>query len=103
MDRTWAAFWKVFIMPAPAPRWSAGREFMTAARLGEANIPIDRPIATGQGEPDVAEVDRQQLEHHETRRRAEHPSGGEGAGAVTVRQDPRKGPAMRKPTVSGIM
>ena len=37
---TWAEFWKVWFMPPPAPRSRAGRLFITAARLGEANIPM---------------------------------------------------------------
>lgn len=46
IERTWAEFWKVFIMPAPAPRWSKGSEFITPARFGEAKRPIDMPITT---------------------------------------------------------
>ena len=40
IDSTVAEFWKVFSMPAPAPRWSGGRLFMTEAWLGEKNSPI---------------------------------------------------------------
>ena len=44
MERTMAAFWKTPDIPAPAPRWSGGRLFMIAARLGEANSPMARPL-----------------------------------------------------------
>ena len=39
IERTWAEFMNVPLMPAPAPRWSAGRLFMTAIWLGVKNIP----------------------------------------------------------------
>ena len=38
IEITWAEFWKVWFMPPPAPRASAGRLFITAARFGEALI-----------------------------------------------------------------
>ena len=44
IEITWAEFWKVWFMPPPAPRSSGGRLFITAARLGEANIPIEIPL-----------------------------------------------------------
>ncbi len=44
IEITWAEFWKVWFMPPPAPRASGGRLFITAARLGEANIPIEIPL-----------------------------------------------------------
>ena len=44
IDSTWAEFWKVWFMPPPAPRSPAGRLFITAARLGEANMPIETPL-----------------------------------------------------------
>ena len=40
IDSTVAEFWKVFSIPAPAPRWSAGRLFITAAWLGAKNSPM---------------------------------------------------------------
>ena len=43
-DSTCAEFWKVWFMPPPAPRSSDGRLFMTAARFGEANSPIETPV-----------------------------------------------------------
>jgi len=43
-DSTWAEFWKVWFIPPPAPRSPGGRLFITAARLGEANIPIEIPL-----------------------------------------------------------
>ena len=43
MDRTLAEFWKVLSIPPPAPRWLAGRLFITALVLGAANMPRDRP------------------------------------------------------------
>ncbi len=39
MESTWAEFMNVAFMPAPAPRWSGGRLFMTAIWLGEKNMP----------------------------------------------------------------
>ena len=45
IESTWAEFWKVWFIPAPAPRCWAGRLFMTEARLGEANSPIEMPIS----------------------------------------------------------
>jgi hypothetical protein len=44
IDRTWAEFWKVVFIPDPAPRCSAGRLFMTAARLGEPNEAMASPV-----------------------------------------------------------
>src|ERR1700759_2702381 len=44
IEITWAEFWKVWFMPPPAPRSPGGRLFITAARLGEANIPIEIPL-----------------------------------------------------------
>ena len=32
IESTWAEFWNVVVIPDPAPRWSAGRLFITAAR-----------------------------------------------------------------------
>ena len=45
IESTWAVFWNVALMPAPAPRWAAGRLFMIAARFGEENSPIARPLS----------------------------------------------------------
>ena len=39
-ESTWAEFWNVFNIPAPAPLWSGGRLFITDAWLGEKNKPI---------------------------------------------------------------
>ena len=44
MERTWAEFWKVVLIPPPAPRCSGGRLFMTAARLGEPNMDMESPV-----------------------------------------------------------
>ena len=44
IDSTCAEFWKVWFIAPPAPRPRRGRLFITAARLGEANSPIDAPI-----------------------------------------------------------
>ena len=44
IESTWAEFWKVWFMPPPAPRSPGGRLFITAARLGEANMPIEMPF-----------------------------------------------------------
>ena len=41
MESTWAEFMKVPFMPAPAPRASGGRLFITAVWLGVKNIPAD--------------------------------------------------------------
>ena len=46
IDRTWAEFWKVEFMPDPAPRCSAGRLFITPARLGDPNAPMVRPMSS---------------------------------------------------------
>ena len=46
IEITWAEFWKVWFMPPPAPRSPAGRLFITAARLGEANNPIEMPVSS---------------------------------------------------------
>ena len=43
-DSTCAEFWKVWFMPPPAPRSPGGRLFITAARLGDANSPIEIPF-----------------------------------------------------------
>jgi hypothetical protein len=45
IEITCAEFWKVWFMPPPAPRSEGGRLFMTAARLGEANIPNEIPVS----------------------------------------------------------
>ena len=45
IESTCAEFWKVWFMPPPAPRCCGGRLFITAARLGEANMPIEMPIS----------------------------------------------------------
>ena len=61
IDSTWAEFWKVWFMPPPAPRSPGGRLFITAARLGEANSPIEMPFSEqDRGEHRIGEVDRQQ-------------------------------------------
>ena len=44
IERTCAEFWKVVFMPEPTPRYSAGTLLMTAARLGEPNDAMDRPV-----------------------------------------------------------
>ena len=44
IDSTIEAFWNVVLMPPPTPRRLAGREFITAARLGEANRPMPKPL-----------------------------------------------------------
>ena len=46
IESTWALFWKVLSMPAPAPRWSGGSEFMTLAVLGAKNSPRARPTSS---------------------------------------------------------
>ena len=46
IESTWAEFWKVWFMPPPAPRSAAGRLFITPARLGEANMPIEIPVSS---------------------------------------------------------
>ena len=40
MDSTWAEALKVAAMPAPAPRWLAGRLFMIPVWLGAMNMPM---------------------------------------------------------------
>ena len=46
MDSTIAEFWKVAAIPLPTPRWSGGTLFMTWARFGDANRPMDAPSAS---------------------------------------------------------
>ncbi|WP_327340146.1 hypothetical protein OG384_34055 [Streptomyces sp. NBC_01324] len=46
IDSTVAEFWKVVLIPAPTPRWSGGRLFMIAARLGEAKSPMASPLTS---------------------------------------------------------
>ena len=105
MDSTVAEFWKVFSMPAPAPRWSGGRLFMTAAWLGEKNRPMpDREQEDEQREPDVAEVDRQQLQQQERdpghdQARPWRTAGPRSGPTAT----PASGPTIRNPIVSGTM
>ena len=85
IDRTCAEFWKVWFMPPPAPRCCGGRLFITAARFGEANRPIETPfrnrIAANSGNGKSV---GSRLEQHEAERRAEHPAGGEQPGAEAV-------------------
>ena len=45
IESTIEVFWNVVLMPPPTPRRLAGRAFMIAARLGEANRPIPKPLA----------------------------------------------------------
>src|SRR5262249_35584791 len=45
MDKTVPEFWKVVLMPAPAPWRCGGRLFMIAARFGEANSPMPAPLS----------------------------------------------------------
>ena len=61
IESTWAEFWKVWFIAPPAPRCSSGRLFMIAARLGEANMPIESAEQhQDRGEHRVREVGRQQ-------------------------------------------
>ena len=104
-DSTWAEFWKVWFMPPPAPRSPGGRLFITAARLGEANMPIEMPlmnrIAANTG---IGEVDRQQHQQPEADRRGDHPAGRERPRARSgPTGSPEVGPAISIPTVSGSM
>ena len=46
IDRTCAEFWNVWFIAPPTPRSPFGRLFITAARLGEANRPIDAPMSS---------------------------------------------------------
>ena len=46
IDITCAEFWKVWFIPPPAPRSARGRLFITAARLGDANMPIEIPVSS---------------------------------------------------------
>ena len=40
MERTWAEALNVPAMPAPAPRWFAGRLFMMPVWFGAMNMPM---------------------------------------------------------------
>ncbi len=74
-------------MPPPAPRCCGGRLFITAARLGEANMPIETPtIASTSANGRNGEVDRQQRQQEEAQRGAEHPARREPARAEAVGQ-----------------
>ena len=85
IESTWAEFWKVVSIPEPAPRCSAGRLFMTPARLGDMNRAVAQAHEQQQGgEGPIAEVDREQFEEDERDgcarasrrwRTAEHRSG----------------------------
>ena len=44
IESTIEVFWNVVLIPPPTPRRLAGREFMIAARLGEANRPMPKPL-----------------------------------------------------------
>src|SRR5580698_9649269 len=44
MERTWAEFWTVVVIPEPTPRCSAGRLLIIAARLGAPNDAMDKPM-----------------------------------------------------------
>ncbi len=66
-DSTWALFWTVWFMAPPAPRSRGGRLFITAARLGDANIPIEKPTANStSASTRIGEVGRHQPQRHET-------------------------------------
>ena len=98
MDRTVAEFWKVVVIPAPAPRSCGGRLFMIATRFGEAKSPMESPIRQQQGrEPLIAEVDGQGLQQGECQRRAQHAHGGEQPRPVAVREDACRRPGDQEP------
>ena len=46
IDSTVAEFWKVAVIPDPAPRLSGGRLFMIAARFGALNSPWPTPASS---------------------------------------------------------
>ena len=102
IESTWAEFWKVVVIPEPAPRCSGGRLFITAARLGDMNKPLLRPIMRSNGANDpVVEVDREQLEQDEAERGEQHAAGGERPGAVAVGQYPGDRPGDEEPDGEG--
>jgi hypothetical protein len=43
-ESCWPVFWSVASIPEAAPRSPAGTEFITAAALGDANIPMPQPM-----------------------------------------------------------
>lgn len=43
IDKTCAEFWKVWFIAPPALRSPVGRLFITPARFGDANAPIESP------------------------------------------------------------
>ena len=70
IESTCAEFWNVWFIAPPAPRSPGGRLFITAARLGEANSPIETPIRNRiSAEGRVGEVRRQQQQQPEADRR----------------------------------
>ena len=83
----------------------AGRLFITPARFGEANAPIESPIRSRiAGELRVGEVDRQQLEQHERRAPTRACRRSRTAASRSGRRGSRRaGPASRNPSVSGSM
>src|ERR1019366_6452627 len=46
IESTGALFWNVEFIPAPTPRCSGGRLFITPARLGAAKAPIASPLSS---------------------------------------------------------
>ena len=46
IESTLAEFMNVASIPAPAPRWLAGSEFITPALFGDENRPIPTPFRT---------------------------------------------------------
>ena len=90
IDSTCAEFWNVWFIAPPAPRSPGGRLFITAARLGEANIPIEAPIE----EQDRARTAGRRssvgssASSPKLTAAAEHPAGRERARAVAVGEVP---------------
>ncbi len=105
IDSTWAEFWKVEFIPPPTPR-SAGRQAVhDGGAVGGGEGAHGQAVEQKyQRELPVGEVDREQQHQEEGDGGAEHPAGGERAGAETVREDIRIG-VRRSGTraVSGIM
>ena len=103
IDSTCAEFWKVWFIAPPAPRCSGGSEFMIAARLGDANIPIEIPVSSsaaaniGYSKSVGSRSSIRKLQAAPTSR----PTRTRARRAI--RRYPDVGPASSIPTVSGSM
>ncbi len=104
MESTIEEFWKVVSIPAPTPRRSGGRLFMTPARLGEEKTPMPSPMRRRRS-PNAryekstgSSSSRPKLSAHTT-----IPPDANGRAPKRSERKPAAGPAMRNPAVKGSM